>query len=267
MQNLRDKLALITGAASGIGRAVAMELASLGTKLLLVDRDSVGLNALAEILQQQGTTVETKLLDLADLAAVAEFASQLDKEHSLDLLINNAGVVHFGPTVEMGVAEMERLMAVNLLAPMLLTRALLPQLLQRPEAHLVNVASIYGIVATSRCAAYHASKFGLLGFSESMFVELRGTKVGVSTVCPGFVHTNLFESGTSSSGINNKVRGVPHPPAYLCTTPQIVAQRIVRGIQRRKRLVIVTPLAWSLYYTQRFAPWLLPLARLGVATP
>ncbi len=168
MQNLRDKQALITGAASGIGRALAMELAAQGTKLLLVDRDSAGLKAIAESLQQQGATVKTHTLDLANLAAVAAFAKQL--EPSLDLLINNAGLVHFGPTVEMGVADMERLMAVNLLAPMILTRTLLPQLLKRPEAHLVNVASIYGIVATPRCAAYHASKFGLLGFSESLFV-------------------------------------------------------------------------------------------------
>jgi short-subunit dehydrogenase len=149
-------------------------------------------------------------------------------------------------------------MAVNLLAPMRLTRALLPALIERPEAHIVNVASMYGFVATAECAAYHASKFGLLGFSESLAVEFQGTNLGVTTVCPGFVSTNLFDHGIGSAAVS----GVPHPPAWLCTTAQHVARRIIRAIRRRQRLVIITPLAWTLYYTNRYAPWLLPLARL-----
>jgi short-subunit dehydrogenase len=155
----------------------------------------------------------------------------------------------------MGRDVMERLLAINLLAPLRLTQALLPHLLTRPEAHIVNVSSMYGFVATRNCAAYHASKFGLFGFSESLYVELRKTRVGVTTVCPGFVATQLFQNGTGGQpGV-----GVPRPPGWATTTPEHVARSIVRGIERRKRLVIVTPLAWTLYYANRYAPWLLPL--------
>jgi short-subunit dehydrogenase len=258
MRNLKHKRALLTGAASGIGRAVAEQLADEGVHLLLIDRDEPGLARVAELVRGQGVEVTTQTVDLADVGAIDNLVNDLPAEfREFDLLINNAGVVHFGPTAEMRPADLERLMVVNLLAPMRLTRRLLPMLLKRPEAHIVNVASMYGYVATAKCAAYHASKFGLLGFSESLHGEFRDTLLSVTTVCPGFVATKLFEHGISSNGDS----GVPHPPAWLCTTPERVARRIVRAIRRRQRLVIITPLAWALYYTTRFAPWLLPLAR------
>jgi short-subunit dehydrogenase len=261
MRSLQKKRALITGAASGIGRALAETLATEGAHLLLVDCDAVGLAETAALVRGQGGEVATRVVDLAEPAAVTRLVEQMPPEFAqLDLLINNAGVVHYGPTAAMGADQLQRLLAVNLLAPLHLTRMLLPRLAERPEAHVVNVTSMYGYVATPRCAAYHASKFGLLGFSESLHVEYRGTSVGVTTVCPGFVSTKLFEHGSSRDACGAAVE-VPRPPARLSTTPQHVARRIVRGIRRRERLVIITPLAWALYYTNRYAPWLLPVAR------
>lgn len=258
MRNLQNQRALLTGAASGIGRSLAEQLADAGLHLLLVDRDEEGLVGVAESVRSKGVEVTTRTVDLADASAIDALVRDLPASFGeLDLLINNAGIVHYGPTAEMRPADLERLMTVNLLAPMRLTRALLSMLIQRPEAHVVNVASMYGYVATAKCSAYHASKFGLLGFSESLHAEFRDTPLGITTVCPGFVATKLFEHGTCSSGDS----GVPHPPAWLCTTPEHVARRIIGAIRHRRRLVIITPLAWTLYYTTRYAPWLLPLAR------
>lgn len=250
------KRILLTGAAAGIGRALALLLAQRGASLLLADRDAPGLAATADECRVLGTEVTTRCLDLAAAAELDALAAEAEQALGpIDLLINNAGVVHYGPTVEMGREPFERLLAVNLLAPLRLTHSLLPHLLARPAAQIVNISSMYGFVATKNCAAYHASKFGLFGFSESLYVELRKTHVGVTTVCPGFVATQLFQNGTGGE----PGAGLPHPPPFVTTTPEYAARKIVRGIERRKRLVIITPLAWTFYYANRFAPWILPL--------
>jgi short-subunit dehydrogenase len=255
MRMLQNKRILLTGAASGIGRALALLLAQRGASLLLVDRDEAGLSATGAECRTLGAETTTRHFDLAVADEVKALGAEVqDALGPLDMLVNNAGVVHYGPTAQMSCQDMERLLAVNLLAPLRLTQALLPHLRTRPQAHIVNVSSLYGFLATPNCAAYHASKFGLLGFSESLHLELRGSNVAVTTVCPGFVATRLFESGTGG-----EEGGVRQPPAWLTTTPEHVARRIVRGIERRQRMVIVTPLAWILYYVNRYAPWMLPL--------
>lgn len=248
---------MLTGAASGIGKALALQLAQRGVRLQLVDCDAIGLDAIAGECRASGTEANGHVVDLSEKSQVDELLDDVRRDLGpIDLLINNAGVVHYGPTAEMSSDDHESLLAVNLLAPLQLIHGLLPQLLERPEAHIVNVSSMYGFVATAMCAAYHASKFGLLGYSESLHLELRRTQVSVTTVCPGFVATGLFDRGRGS---HSEV-GVPHPPAWVTTSPQRVARRIVRAIERRQRLVIITPLAWSLFYTNRYAPWLLRLA-------
>ena len=254
MRDLKNKRAIITGAAAGIGRALAVQLAELGTHLLLIDRDEPGLAQVAEQVRACGIEVATRTVDLARANELQLLCESVVHETPLDLLVNNAGIVHYGPTDAMQPEDLERLLAVNLLAPLQLTRALLPSLLARPEAHVVNIASIYGWVARRYTAAYHASKFGLVGFSESLRKEYVH-RLGVTTVCPGFVNTGLFAAGTSST----PEKQVTSPPAWLCTTPEVVARKTIRGIQANRGLVLVTPLAYALYYTQRFAPWLLDL--------
>jgi short-subunit dehydrogenase len=253
MRVITHKRALITGAASGIGRALAQQLASRGTHLVLVDRDASGLQQAAEALQSTSVDVETHVLDLAYSERIAPFCEALfARQLEIDILINNAGVVHYGPTEAMDSQDLERVLAVNLVAPLLLTQRLLPRLLARPEAHVLNVASIYGWYARRRTAAYHASKFGLVGWSESLRKEYSG-RLGITTLCPGFVNTNLFSSGTSSM----PDKQIPQPPSWLCTTPEVVAQQAIQALLKNRSLVLVTPLAYYLYYMQRFAPWLL----------
>jgi short-subunit dehydrogenase len=143
-------------------------------------------------------------------------------------------------------------LAVNLQAPAEFIRRLLPTLLDRPEAHLLNVASIYGLIASPRCAAYHMTKFGLVGLTAALRMEYARSRLGVTALCPGFVPTRFYENAAFAK---NR-RPAPLPPAWLCSSAARVADKAVAAIYRNKRLVLVSPLAHGLYHLQRFAPGL-----------
>lgn len=254
LQEFEGRTALVTGAASGIGRALAVALADRGCELLLVDVNDSALRTLRAELAAKGHRVHTRSCDLscdADVQALAE--SVVDQRQGVDLLINNAGIAFYGPTDAMTADQWDRLMRVNLLAPVRLTCALLPSLLQRPDPHVVNMCSISGLVAGGRFAAYHTSKFGLIGFTESIRAEYGRRGLGVTAICPGPVTTGLYRSAESGRAD----RAVPEPPRWLCTTPERVAAVTLRAIQRNRRQVLITPLAHVLYQLKRFTPGLL----------
>ena len=244
MKRLRGRRALLTGAASGIGRALARALAREGVELALVDRDAQRLEAVASGIEASG--VRTFCFDLAHEAAVSACAERVLAEGSgLHLLVNNAGTTWYGPTRRMPAEDCERVLAVNLLAPVRLTQRLLPTLLAQDEAHVVNLCSISGLVALRRLAVYSTSKFGLVGYSQALASEY-GRRLGVTAVCPGFVDTPLLEASRAR-----------RPPSVLTTRPEVVAARTVRAIRRDRRLVLVSPLARALWWTRRFGPeWL-----------
>jgi short-subunit dehydrogenase len=177
--------------------------------------------------------------------------SILARHGGVDILVNNAGIGWYGHTLKMPADDWERLLAVNLHAPIHLTRLLLPSMLKRPEAHVINMASISGWVCSARFAAYHVSKFGLVGFNEAMRAEYLRRGVGFTAVCPGPVQTNLYKSAPNSY----KGRETPEPPAWLCTTSERVAEATVRAIYRNRPVTLVSPMAWLLYYGKRIAPW------------
>jgi short-subunit dehydrogenase len=153
----------------------------------------------------------------------------------------------------MTAAQWDWLLGINLHAPIQITRELLPTLLERPEAHVLNMCSISGLVAGGRFSAYHVSKFGLVGFSEALRAEYGRRGVGVTALCPGPVRTNLYKSAASG----RKDGSVPDPPRWICTTEEKVARAAVRAIRKNKRMVLLTPLAHVLFQLKRFAPWLL----------
>ncbi|MEZ6061169.1 MAG: SDR family oxidoreductase [Planctomycetaceae bacterium] len=256
MRDLNNRTVFLTGAASGIGRELAMQLAGQGCHLCLVDVDEAGLRRLATALESFGGRVWTKTCDLTDSGAThATVADALAHCDTIDILINNAGVAYYGPTEEMTQQQWDWLMAVNLLAPIRITQQLLPHLLQRPDAHLVNMCSISGIVAGGRFAAYHTSKFGLIGFTEAMRAEYGRRGLGVSAICPGPVRTRLYESAASSAD-----RTVPHPPGWLCASPERVAMLTIKAIRKNRRQVLITPMAHGLFQLKRFAPGLIDFA-------
>ena len=256
MRDFAGRLALITGAASGIGRCLALELARRGTNCFLVDIDGVGLLTTAAEVQSHGVDVYVDVCDLTAKDQVASLCRRvLDECSGVDLLINNAGIAFYGRTTSMTDLQWHRLMAVNLEAPIQITRALLPSMLQRSDAHIVNMCSIAGLVAGGRFTAYHVSKFGLVGFSEALRAEFGRKGLGVTAVCPGPVSTGLYEA-TEADGRSK----VPVLPRWASATPEAVARKTIKAIQRNRRQVLITSMAHGLYALKRFVPGLIDFA-------
>lgn len=254
MKILRGKKAFLTGAASGIGKAIALELAESGCDLALVDIDSDGLSNLKEELAPTQVQILTIVCDISRKEEITK-AAQIIRENwgELDLLVNNAGVAYYGPTHNMTEDQWDWLMDINLRAPIHIVREFLPLLMEKEEAHILNVCSIAGIVSGGRSTAYHVSKYGLVGFSESLRAEYGRRGLGVTALCPGPVKTNLYQSAANG----RKNRAVPEPPTIICATEKRVAQRAIKGIRKNKRMVLVTPLAYFLYYMKRAFPGLI----------
>ena len=257
MKEFAGKVAFLTGAGSGIGRQLALQLAARKCHLYLVDIDEAGLNAVAKTAREAGVQVITCRCDLSDAADIDRMLQHCESAFDVvDLVINNAGVAYYGPTHAMTQQQWDWLMNINLLAPILITQHFLPRLLERPDAHIVNMCSISGIVAGGRFAAYHTSKFGLIGFTEAVRAEYGRKGIGVTAICPGPVKTKLYDAAAGATADKK----VPSPPGFLCTTPERVAAVTLRAMQKNRRQVLITPMAHGLFQLKRFFPGLIDFA-------
>ncbi|MGL4513355.1 MAG: SDR family NAD(P)-dependent oxidoreductase [Lacipirellulaceae bacterium] len=257
MRPLAGKTALVTGAARGIGRALAIELAGRGVRLALSDIEPQGLAATArEALRLSGEACEY-VVDSASSDELGGLASRvLDRWAGVDLLVNNAGVTYHGATHTMPAEEWRRLLAVNLHSHLELTRLLLPSLLARPEAHVLNVCSVLGLSGMPRVAAYTATKFAMVGFSESLRAEYGRIGLGVTALCPGFVDTGLFAAARPE-----RHDGQPKkPPKWLCVSPERVARRALRAIERNEALAVLDPVGGWIHGAKRLLPTLFDAA-------
>ncbi|HEX4000625.1 MAG TPA: SDR family NAD(P)-dependent oxidoreductase [Pirellulales bacterium] len=253
MRNLVGKRALITGAASGIGRAIVLALAAEKTHVYLLDINEAGAGEVAQAAQALGVEAIAARCDVTQPAQItASIREMLERWPEIDILVNNVGVAYYGPTENMTAEQWDWLLQINLHAPIQFTRELIHPLMARPEAHILNVCSIAGLVAGGRSAAYQVSKFGLVGFTEALRSEFVRKGVGLTALCPGAVRTNLYRAAVS--GRPNKP--VPEPPAWICATPEQVARKAIRGIKKNSAMVLVTPLAYLLWYFKRIAPGL-----------
>jgi short-subunit dehydrogenase len=247
-------LALVTGAASGIGRAIALRLAREGANLFLVDIDEPKLRAVVEEVRDKGVEAFGRVCDVAIPREVsAAVAELLSRWGGVDILVNNAGITYYGRTDRMSAEHWDRLMRVNLLSHIQFTRELLPSLLERREAHVLNVCSILGLIGMPKVTAYCTSKFAMVGFSESLRNEFGRMGLGVTALCPGFVTTNLF----TNAPLEESIEEHKLPPRIICTTPERVARAAVKAIYRNRRLVTLEPFARLMYAVKRFAPWIL----------
>lgn len=258
MRSLIGKKALVTGAASGIGRAIAYALAREHVELYLLDMDAAGLAIVAEDLRHAGTRVETRTCDLADRAALDVRLNELLNDwDGVDIVVNNAGRAYQGPTDSMSDEQWDAVLGVNLLAPAQIVRRLLPSLKQREDAQIVNIASVAGLVAFKRISAYCLTKFGLVGFSESLRGELGRFGIGVTLVCPAFVQTRLFRA-TLTAHPGKRTR---EPAKVLCHSPEQIAKQVVDAIRKNRAMVIPGLGTRWFCRLKRFAPglvaWLL----------
>lgn len=257
MQSIRYKVALVTGAAAGIGRAIALRLAHEGADLYLLDINEVALAETVALAKQAGVQALGRYCDVSQTSQIAQCAQHaVERWGQVDILVNNAGITYYGDTAEMTAEHCERLLAINLHAPIHFTRELLPTLLERDEAHILNVASFFGLIGTRKLAVYTSSKFGLVGFSESLRAEYGRRGLGVTALCPGFVDTDLFATaplGTDRSENKN-------PPSWMLTTPEKIAARAIKAIYRNHAVVVPQPYAKLAHFGKRFFPGLIDWA-------
>ncbi len=193
MKRLAGQRMVVTGATRGIGRALATRLADEGAALVVTGRNAVALKALATELSAAGTSCLAVPSDLAISSEVLALAKAAEGFGPIDALVNNAGVAHRATLAETGESLWDETLAVNLTAPYLLTRALLPGMLARGRGRIVNVCSISSVVGTPRLTAYCASKWALLGFTKALARELDGTGVSVTAVLPGSTDTDMLQ--------------------------------------------------------------------------
>lgn len=254
---LDGRTAVITGGAGGIGRAIALSLARRACNLALADVNEIGMGETAELVRGSGIRVSRHRLDVADRAAVAEFPDIVAAEHGgVDLLINNAGVAVGGTFEQVSDEDFEWLFEVNFWGVVRMTRAFLPLLRASEDARVVNLSSVYGLVAPPEQAAYSASKFAVRGFSEALRHELEGTGIGVSVVHPGGVATSIAENARVPAGTSEDeiVRRRAKYRKLLRLPPEIAGETIVRGIERREARILVGSDAKTISLIARLLP-------------
>ena len=261
MTAIQGSAAAVTGAASGIGRALALELAARGCDLALADRDEAGLQAVAAEISKSGQRkVSVHRLDVAEPGQIAQFAAAAVAAHpQLNILINNAGVALLGQFSEIEQPQMEWLININFWGVVHATRAFLPQLSRQSAAHIVNLSSIFGIVAPPGQTAYCAAKFAVRGFSESLRHELSmaNSPVRLSVVHPGGVLTNIVRNSRTGAGVTDNARraqSIERFDAMAKTTPAAAAQRIILGIEKNQPRILIGGDARFMDLLQRFRP-------------
>ena len=261
MQEFQGKVAAITGAGSGIGRSLAVQLAKRGCHLALSDVDEDGLAETADLAELTAVDVTTRRLDVADRDGVHEWADEVVADHGkANLIVNNAGVA-LGATVDgMSYEDLEWLMGVNFGGVVSGTKAFLPHLKATGDGHVVNISSVFGLLGIPSQSAYNAAKFAVRGFTEALRLELDIEDCGVSatTVHPGGIKTNIARNAR----IDESVQDIGQDPSdakqgferLFITSPKRAAQVIVKGIEKDKRRVMIGPDAHVINVASKLPP-------------
>lgn len=249
MEHYQNKVAVITGAASGIGRALAQQLARFGCHLALSDVNEAGLRETVASIQNPDIRLISHRVDVSDRNAVAEYADLLQREFGLvDILFNNAGIA--GKHADMqdyDYSDYETVLNVNLWGTIHCSHEMLPLLMRSDQPQLVNFSSILGLVAPARSGAYAASKFGVRGYTEALQMEYADSPLIVSCVHPGFIATNIAAAANASAEMVEKFRTQGMPP-------QRCAEILLKQVAKGRRRIVITRLAKVLDCLQRLAP-------------
>jgi len=257
MKILKNKTAAVTGAASGIGRMLAVNLAKEGCNLALADINAPGLQETAKLVGNQ-VKVTTHIVDVSRREQVFQYANEAAKSHGgVDLIINNAGVAlgDFLETVPM--EDFEWLMGINFWGVVYGTMAFLPHLKKRPEGHIVNISSINGIITNPNNGPYCAAKFAVKGYTETLAQEMHGTNIHVSCVHPGGIKTNIARNGRVNRamfGLTKEKAANLYEEKLFKTTADDAAKIIISGVKRNKRRILVGADAKFLDLLTRFFP-------------
>jgi NAD(P)-dependent dehydrogenase (short-subunit alcohol dehydrogenase family) len=258
VRDLSGRLALVTGAASGIGRETALALARRGADLAICDLDEAGLAATARDAEALGRHVLARRVDVADRAAMAAFADAVHAAWpAVDVLVNNAGVGLAASFVDTPLEDWDWIVGINLMGVVHGCHFFVPRMVEHGRGgHVVNVSSMAGYVPSDALSAYTTTKFAVRGLSEALRAELARHRIGVTAVCPGVINTPIVRSARARGAAAHpelRERGARaferrnYPPAR-------VAANILRAIERNRAVAPISPEAWVFWYLKRFVP-------------
>lgn len=260
MRELRNRVAVVTGAASGIGRALALELAREGCHLALCDVDEEGLRESAARAAEAGAKVRTDRVDVADRDAVHAWADAVAAEYGrVNLVVNNAGVALSADVDTMTYEDLDWVMGIDFWGVIHGTKAFLPHLKRADEGHVVNVSSVFGMIGVFTQSAYNAAKFGVRGFTEALReeLEIEGAPVSATSVHPGGIRTNIVRSsrlGVVGGRVTPREEATAEFDILARTSPEAAARRIIRGVKRNERRVLIGLDARVIDWMQRLFP-------------
>lgn len=244
MRDLKDSVALVTGAGSGIGRATALELARSGCDMVLNDLRAEALVEVERSIVSMGRRAVSIPADVSSRDQAEALCRRATEAFGrVDILVNNAGVGVTGRMEEMPLEDWEWIMGINVWAHIYTTRALLPQMLKRRQGHLVHVASGAGLLASGSLLAYSVTKFAVVGMAESLAAQLRSAGIGVTVVCPAHVRTGIVEAaryrGSEADVASNMSFG--RKAIERGMDPEVVARKIVKAIRKNRFLLLTHP--------------------------
>lgn len=235
MQSLKNKNALITGAGKGIGKAVALALAAEGTNIILLARTKADLEKTAIEIEAFGVKAFIVTADISDIKSVNEAVEKaLAEFKTIDILINNAGIGKFGKFMDLTPEEFEQIIKVNLMGVYYATRAVLPGMIEQQSGDIVNISSTAGVRGAAATSAYSASKFAVMGLTESLMQEVRKHNIRVTALTPSTVATDMAKDLNLTDGNPDKVM-----------QPEDVAELIVAQLKLNKRVFIKDSGIWS----------------------
>ena len=256
IKNLKNKVVVITGAGSGIGRLTALEFSRKGADLVIADISDERLADVAKEIRALGARVLTRKVDVSkrdDVKAFAEYVIQ-ERGH-VDVLHNNAGVSVGGTVVDSSIENWEWIFKINFWGVLYGIKAFLPYMIERRSGHIVNTSSLFGLIGIPGTPAYNATKFAVVGLGETLRAEVQKYNIGVSTICPSWMRTRIAVDGRMEMKENTVANNDNVVKAYekYAWPPEWVAKAVIKAVRKNKSVVPVGPDAWMLWFTKRLS--------------